>query len=213
MAGFIRKHFGWLITLFVSTICQINWKITKRLSDEDLKLIQHSLAKDYYIICTRSPNTLSNHLICFIHWLLTGTWGFYSHALMNLESDTDDPLNFRLIEATLKHGASIDSFDWVFHDVASVALLKPKSFQLEQWTLVMEKATKELGKQYDTLYDLTNDSRVSCVELVLNALKADPNYSVNYANFIALSKQYGELTPHMIYTCPDFEVVLEIRAG
>lgn len=42
---------------------------------------------------------------------------------------------------------------------------------------------------------------------------ADPNYSVNHANFAALSEKYGELTPQMLYTCPDFEVVFEVRVG
>lgn len=211
MIAFIRKYFGWLFTLFVKLVDRIRWKQTNSLSDEDLNKIEELLANDYYLICVRSSNHLSTWLISLGNWILTRKFGFYSHCLMNLENDAFAPNDFRLVEATLRKGVAYNSFADVFANVDSVALLKPKTFTIENWTKVMDGARKYAGREYDTLYDFTRANKVSCIELICVALMEDPNFLINYENFDRALKKYHELTPQMLYDCPDFEVVFEIR--
>jgi hypothetical protein len=75
----------------------------------------------------------------------------------------------------------------------------------------MDKAMTEIGKPYDSLFDLKNDNALSCVELGRTALMAEPNYYTNFANFEEMIRKRKNLTPQMFYECPDFEVVYEIR--
>jgi hypothetical protein len=76
---------------------------------------------------------------------------------------------------------------------------------------MLDRAKSDVGKPYDTLYDFAQAQKLSCIELVRNCLQADPNYATNFANFEAMLVKYGELTPQMLYDCPDFEVVWEVR--
>jgi uncharacterized protein YycO len=128
---------------------------------------------------------------------------------MNLEDEVNSDNDFRLIEAT-GSGTHYSPFDLVFR-VHGVVLLKPKNMSAEHWTKVMDKANSELGKPYDSLFDLRNDQRLSCVELVRSALMAEPDYEKNFANFEAMIKSRKNLTPQMFYECEDFEIVYEVR--
>lgn len=205
MSGAIKE----LIEKVVLWIGNIHWKFTDGLTGKELDEIEKRLIPDYYIILTRRKNHLSTYFIMLSYILLKGKFGYYSHALMNLEDEVTEEKDFRLIEATGK-GVHYSTFAEVF-DCHSVALLKPKNMSLEEWTEVMDKARTELGKPYDTLFDLKTDKELSCVELVRVALQALPDYETRFANFEKMIKTKNNLHPQMFYDCDDFEVVFEVR--
>jgi hypothetical protein len=193
------------------TIGKINWTSKKVATAEELKTVHDKLISNYYIIMTRHNGHLSTYAISLAHFLLTGRWGYYGHVLMNLEDTVDNDDDFRLIEA-IGTGVTYSPFNRVLDaQCGSVALLKPKSMSLEYWTTVLDRAKTELGKPYDTLFDLSNDRSLSCVELVRVALQKEPNYTTDFANFEAMITKSKNLDPQMFYECPDFEIVYEFR--
>jgi hypothetical protein len=193
------------------TIGKINWTSKKVATAEELKTVHDKLISNYYIIMTRHNGHLSTYAISLAHFLLTGRWGYYGHVLMNLEDTVDNDDDFRLIEA-IGTGVTYSPFNRVFdNQCSSVALLKPKSMSLEYWTTVLDRAKTELGKPYDTLFDLSNDRALSCVELVRVALQKEPNYATDFANFESMIVKSKNLDPQMFYECPDFEIVYEFR--
>ena len=192
-------------------IGKINWKTKRVLSPEEFETIRQKLKDDYYIILSRHDGHLSTYAIALAHCFLTHHWGYYAHVFMNLEDTVLSDNDYRFIEAT-GTGVHISGFSGVFDDqTSSVALLKPKSMSLDKWTSVMDKAKTELGKPYDTLFDLANDNKLSCVELVRDALRNEPNYETDFANFEAMIADAKNLDPQMFYECSDFVVEYETR--
>lgn len=205
----IKEIFDKISTTVILGIGKVHWKSTKEISEDDKAKIRELLINDYYIILTRRTNHLSTFFVGLSNFVLTGKWGYWSHSLMNTEDEVKDNRDFRLIEA-VGSGTRYTPFDDVFN-VQSVALLKPKNMSVEQWTYILEKANSQLGKPYDTLFDLRSDSALSCVELVRIALQAEPDYDVNFVNFEKMIVERKNLTPQMFYDCPDFSVVFETR--
>lgn len=205
----IFRYMGNKISLFIGSI---NWTSKDVLTLEEFDIIRKKLKKDYYIILTRHDGHLSTYAISFAHWVLTfGKKGYYGHSLMNLEDTVNTDADYRFIEATGR-GVHYSDFNDAFDSqTGSVALLKPKCMTLAKWTKAMDKAKTELGKPYDTLFDLSNDQSLSCVELVRSALQGLPNYETDFANFEAMIKKYKNLDPQMFYECEDFEIVWESR--
>jgi hypothetical protein len=212
----LRKFGAW----FVPKISWITWNRLRALTNDgvywsleerDWEDLRIALGKDYYIILTRNEAHLSTYLVSLGNVFATGKFGFWSHALMNCEGD--DPisdLGYRLMEAT-GVGVHYSSFQEVFR-CDSVALLQPAGLTTMEWTAVMDRLLMQEGKQYDNLFDLANDSQVSCVELVRTALQALPNYSIMFASLEKMIAENGNnLTPEMLYTCPDFKIMWEIR--
>lgn len=196
----------WFLLDFIG---KVKWKLKRGLTEEDKARLHKLLEDDYYIILTHRRNHLSTYLTSFGHFFLTGRWGFWSHALMNLEDEVKSKADFRLIEAVSK-GVTYSPFDEVF-DVDAVVLLKPKKLQLEDWTLIMDSSKEYLGRKYDTLFDLAHDNKLSCVELVHNVIKHIPGYQVIFADFERAIERKKNLTPQMYYDSADFEVVFELR--
>lgn len=204
----------------VTAIGKVSWnglaeKIHGRyyqITDEEQAEIRELLKRDYYIILTRRKTHLSTYAINVSHLWLSRfkCFGHYSHALMNTEDQVQTDDDFRLMEATNKTGVAFVPFENVF-DCDSVALLKPKSMTVEEWTAALERLKTFEGRKYDTLYDLQDEMKMSCVEMVRAALKGQPNYEQDFANFENMIKKAKNLDPHMFYTCPDFEVVWEKR--
>ena len=193
----------------VITIGRIHWGYKNGLTIDELSEIKKLLVKDYYIILTHRNNHLSTFFVGLASYVLTRKWSYWAHALMNLEDNVQSDSDFRLIEAT-GTGTHYSPFDAVFQ-VHGVSLLKPVSMSVDHWTDIMDKANKELGKPYDTLFDLKNDNALSCVELVRTALMAEPDYAINFANFEKMIMERKNLTPQMFYDCPDFHIVYEVR--
>jgi hypothetical protein len=180
------------------------------LDDSDWAYLQYALSEQYYVILTRNDTHLSTYLVELGNLITTGKFGHWSHALMNLEGD--DPktkADFKLMEAT-GPGVHYSTFEEVFR-CDSVALLKPAALTHAEWTEIMDRLLDQEGKEYDNLFDLANDSKLSCVELVRVALMALPDYAVKFAHLEKMIAEYGNLTPEMFYECPDFEVVWEVR--
>ncbi len=198
-----------IVDYFVKLLGKIHWSTDDLLTPDDLVGINQILAKDYYIILTRRKNHLSTYFISFANFVLSGKFSYWSHALMNLEDQVNNIDDYRLIEAVGK-GVTYSDFMSVFN-VSSVALLKPKGVSLDEWTSMMDAAKENLGKPYDSLFDLKSDKAMSCVELVRDALMSLPNYETRFARFESLIKKRKNLTPQMFYECEDFETVLEIK--
>ena len=210
--------FKTIANLFVTILGKIHWDSVKKfftgshyeLTVDEQNNIRSLLQDNYYIILTRRETHLSTYAINISHLFLTGRLGYYSHGLMNLEDTVNNDADFRLIEATGAFGVAYTEFMKVF-DCDSVALLRPKNMSADEWVAAMDKLKQQEGKEYDTLYDLRDDAKVSCVELIRTALKGSPNYDVDFANFEKMIAKASNLDPQMIYECPDFIVEYEVR--
>ena len=198
-----------LIDSIIQTIGKIHWKIRDEISEEDKQHIAEQLKPHYYIILTRRSNHISTFFIGLSNLVLRGKWGYWSHSLMNLEDEVTVEDDFRLIEA-IGRGVTYSDFANVFN-VSDVALLKPKNMSADSWTDVLQRLKSKLGTPYDTLFDLRNEEQMSCVELVRYALKAEPNYDINFANFERMIRESKNLTPQMFADCPDFEIVWQAK--
>lgn len=205
----LKKIWRQIADWVVITIGKIHWGYRNGLTVDELRDIRNKLTPHYYIIVTRRNNHLSTFFVGLASFVVSGKWSYWAHVLMNLEDEIQSDSDFRLIEAT-GDGIHYSSFEDVFR-LHGVALLKPKNMSEQYWTEVMDRAKTHLGKPYDSLFDLRNDQRLSCVELIRNALMAEPDYEKNFANFEKMICENKNLTPQMFYDCPDFEVVYEIR--
>lgn len=215
MKIWFRKLGAW----FLPKISWVTWNGAKAfinngiffsLTEDDWNYLEKTLAKNYYIILTRNSTHLSTYLVSLGNRITTGKWGYWGHALMNVEGDDPTIEEFKLVEAT-GEGVHFSTFMQVFM-CDSVALLKPKGITHDEWLHVMDKLLQQPGKKYDNLFDLANDQELSCVELVRTALQALPNYNTLFANLEEMIAESGNnLTPEMFYTCPDFDIVYEVR--
>ena len=195
-------NWNWLVKLY-------NYGKYYYLTGEDWEKITKLLAADHYVIMIRRKTHLTTYLIGLGGLLKEGKWSYWSHGLLNVEGDVTSREDFRLIEST-GTGVHFSPFDKVF-DCDSVCLLKPKGFSIDDWTLAMSQAIEDLGKPYDTLFDPNQDAKLSCVELVRNALQAAPDYLEHFPKFEAMVQKYGAVIPQMLYDTDEFEKVLEIR--
>lgn len=194
----------------VQFIGRVHWKQRHAIFEDDKKRVREILTSNYCIALTRRSNHLSTYFISLGHFLLTGKFGFWSHSLMNVEDEVNDPSDFRLIEA-LGTGTRYSTFESVFGTVDAVALLKPKGITIEEWTSIMDTLKMQLGKPYDTMFDIMNSNKISCVELVRLGLQSIDNYSERFAAFERMIASKKNLTPQMFYDCPDFEVYYAVR--
>jgi len=198
-----------ILSHIVKYIGSIEWKFKDGLTLSDIEQIKKKLIPDYYIILTRRRNHLSTYFIAISYIFLRKKIGHYVHTLMNLEDDVQSNSDFRLIEATGK-GIHYSNFEDVFN-CHSVSLLRPKNMTLEDWTQTLDQAKKQLGKKYDTLFDLKSDKELSCVELIRVALQTLPDYELRFAHFEKMIKESKNLHPQMFYDCEDFIVEYEVR--
>jgi hypothetical protein len=77
---------------------------------------------------------------------------------------------------------------------------------------ISKELEKQIGKKYDTNFDLSEDERVSCIELVRLVLKKEvEDYDLKFANFESIINIYKNVTPQMLYESKDFVVVWEVR--
>lgn len=215
LTGLPLKLWDGLLDIFADihwprTQAVINGGMYYKLKESDHDKIREILAKDYLIILTRRKCHLTTYLIALVSAFVDRKFSHYTHALMNVEGDLEGHLGYKLIEAT-GVGVHYSTFMEVF-DCDSVALLKPSGIPLEVWTDVLDEVKTNLGKGYDTLFDLTSDNQVSCVEMVYWGLKALPDFDVRFPKLIALIQERGNnLTPQMLYDTGELEIVLEIR--
>lgn len=181
-----------------------------KLSDEDLSTFKSHLANNYYVIATRRNIHLTTYLIAFASWVKTGKASWYSHVLLNIEPDDATTEEDYWFEEATGSGVHYSKFMEVFN-VDSAALLKPKNLSLEDWNIIVGQAVKQIGKPYDDIFLYNDNTHLSCVEVILDGLRALPDYHEKFPNLEAMIKKVGNITPQMYYDCPDFEVVFEVR--
>ena len=187
---------------------KISWGHRHNITDAQRDALAEKLASGYYIILTGSSHHLSSVLVSFLSWLKTGKWAKYSHVLMNCDNikNADDRSAFKFVEATAK-GVAYTTFDEVFA-CDRVCLLTPETVSNQEWTSIIDTLLTELGKPYDDLFDLADSSHLSCVEVVLDALKS-ADLANNFKNLSQLIQQEGNLVPEMYRECTDFSVAVE----
>ncbi len=221
----VLRRFRFIIEPIIDLIGKVHWPSNSYLPRETLEEIKPMLVDNYYIILTYRKNHLSSFFIGLASLVLTGKWARWSHALMNLEDSVENLNDFRIVPVdrtisttardrvlleAVGEGSIVSPFEKVF-DVHAVALLVPKCMTIDEWRSIMDTAKEQLGKKYDSLFDLADDSELSCVELVRTVLQGLPDYHTKFAAFEALIEKRGNLTPSMFYECGDFKVVFEAR--
>ena len=216
MKKLLRKVWDYLELIVVSPI---RWTYFKslynngrhyNLTDEDLDYLRKACKENYYIILNYRNTHFTTYLQQLGSVLLTGKCTKWTHAFINMDNGKAvRDIQYIFLEAT-GEGVHYSTFMSVF-DCDAVALITPRGFTPEDWTLLMDRALLQLGKPYDTIFDYHQDNSLSCIELVRTALMSQPDYNLQFANFEALIKKVGQLTPQMLADCPDFEVVWERR--
>lgn len=203
--GPIYKAYHWL----ASIPPKIQFRNRDPLTKEERQHLISLFAKGYYIILTGNNYHLSSIAVKTMGWLKTGKYSRYSHALMNCDNfdSPDDVDDFKFMEATVA-GVHYATFDQVF-DCDTVCILSPSYISNEEWTGVIDELIRHEGKPYDDLFRISDNSHISCVELVRNALMKEPEYEKSFCHFESMIKKEGNLLPQMFRDCPDFEVVYE----
>ena len=190
------------------------------LKSSDRESARELMTLGSYLWVSRRDSHLTTYLISFLDWLLVlKTWikngregrhprfGFWSHAFMNYD-------NNEIVEAVGK-GVVRNFFDEAF-DCDAIAALVPKNISRLEWDMLRPKISQELekqiGKKYDTNFDLSEDATVSCIELVRLVLKNEvEDYELKFSEFETMIKMYKNVTPQMLYESKDFAVVWEVR--
>lgn len=177
---------------------------------DEKKDIEAFLRTNNYFILTIHKSYLSTFMIRLMTLIKTGVWPDYCHILMNLEvGNKHDREGFSLMEA-LHDGVQYSGYSEVF-DCDNVCILKPKNITEDEWSVIMVGLNKQLGKAYDDAFNIKDNSRVSCVEMCLDALKELPNFEENFPHLSEMIKTVGNLTPQMYRDCRDFDVVYETK--
>lgn len=201
----LYKVYHW----FASIPPKITFKNKNPLTPDEKERIIHLLADGYYVILTGNKYHASSVLVKIMTYFKLGKPTKYSHALMNCDfmSKPEDVYKFKFMEATVA-GVHYSRFDEVF-DCDTVCLLSPKNLKNEDWTNIIDGLIKNNGKPYDDLFQLSDETHISCVELVRNALKNATDYEIRFAEFEEMIKKEKNLLPQMFRDCTDFQVVLE----
>lgn len=203
---------------FVLLLAKIKWEWVNTLRygrHYSLKLRDHRkimevLNQGNYIILTRRNTHLTTYATCLSNLLLTGRWGYWSHACMNIDRDIHKaPGTIKILEA-VGSGVKVSGFYEVF-DCDSVCILKPLCPEGLNWEDVIDEGISSIGKKYDTDFKLGDASKMSCVEVVFDAIKKVKDYKYVFHGLLAMIKLEKNLTPDMYYDCGSFEVLLEIR--
>ncbi len=188
----------------------INGGVYYSLMECDHDIIRSILKENYLIILTRRKAHFTTYLIYILNYIYTHKKTYYTHALMNVENDIPNNIDYKLIEATAS-GVHYSTFMQVF-DCDSVVLLKPKNVPLKEWTKVLDNVKNQLGLPYDNIFDITSNSSVTCVEMIYQGLKTLPNYTERFPNLIALLEaNKNNLAPQDLYSCGDLDIVFEAR--
>jgi hypothetical protein len=209
----MSKYTGWFYDVYhwlAQLAARITWRDNHSITAADKEKLAAALASGYYIILTGNRTHLSGVLVSFLSWIKTGKWARYTHALMNCDNITD-PTNtngFKFMEATAV-GVHHATFDEVF-DCDYACLLTPNAVANDEWTKIIDALLSQDGKPYDDLFNLSDSTHVSCVELVLDALKAS-DYKDEFQNLDAMIKKEANLVPQMYRDCADFMVKIELQ--
>ncbi len=137
---------------------------------------------------------------------MTGKRSSYSHALVSL-GVIDHADSF--VEAT-NSSVHYSQFMEVFN-CDRICLLEPLHMNPKDWAIVTNGVTKQVGKKYDNLFDIQDDTRVTCTEMIMMGLRDLPDYKKQFPHLEYMIQESGNLTPQMFRDCTDFRVALETR--
>ncbi len=182
-----------------------------QLTLEDWYRIKEVLSTGYFIVLTRRKTHLSTYACSIAHFFLTGKFGYYSHALVNVEGDRASygfP-DFKFVEA-IGTGVQLSKWDQVLN-VDAICVLKPRWYTVEEFDKNISDVLQDIGKKYDVDFKIYDDAEMSCVELARSRMTTLPDYYEKMRVFEYMIASEKNLTPQMFRDCPDFEVLLEIR--
>ena len=215
------KNLKYALLRWMSTV---TWKLKgSEMSDLDKENIKALLAKDHYIILTWRSNHLTSYTIGFAHFVLmlwakirmphSQPWpkfARYSHACLNIER-TDDPRaseDYEILEA-LAAGVKTSPFNEVFNCKRAV-LLEP-AIPSDAWQALVERGLDRLGTMYDLDLDLSQDKKLSCIELCIYVLKGWALYDATFGDIMTDVHVFGNLDPQMLRDSHAFRVVYETK--
>jgi len=209
---------------FIAGLASVTWRSWKalfnhgiywKLTEADHNELRRKLGSGFYVILTAGHPSLSGIGVKMASLLTGRGWPVFTHVLLNVDNE-DDPLRsheFQLVES-IQQGVVYSTFMKVF-DCDIVALLRPRGFTEDEWEKALERAKDNVGKGYDTLFDLIDNTEMSCVELVRDALIGSfdnfEDYKKRFFHFESMIEaNNGELIPEMFFKCRDFHVELYI---
>lgn len=223
----IRKLWSFISNKILGRLTIMDWFYFIKgkhyaLNKEDWSLLFNLLRQEHFIILTRRKSHVSTYFIDFGHWLLTcREWiqkkfdkkyapkmGYWTHACMNLEGDIKNVFQIEIAEA-IGRGSVKSSFFDVF-DCDSVCLLQPVCFNVEDWQSALDEIKRNLGRPYDNFFNIVDDSKMSCVELVYDAIKAAKKEN-EMKDFVGQVNEYKNLTADFFYNSKDFKILFEVR--
>lgn len=205
---------GW--TEPISTIIglvQFNWLqklITGKsyaLTLDDQSKIFNILQNDNVVILTYKKAHLSTYFIKLAHYILTKQWPTWVHAAANVENDFNNKI--QIAEST-REGTHLSNFSEVFK-CDGVCLLKIRDQQKKGYDEVLKFLRNNLNKKYDMRFKLDDETELSCIEYVYDALNRYPDHEEVLKKLNYLVNKYGNLDPQMLYDSEALEVILEIK--
>ncbi len=192
------------------------------LTSEDRDKCKDLMESARYIWLSRRKTHLTTYLISLadfalgiIQWIKRKqafpklNFSKYTHAFFNIDDDL-------LLEAIGK-GVIESYFDDVF-DCDWICAAKISGLHDHEWEAISirmaSNGLKQLGKKYDTIFNLDSDNELSCIELIrvmiVEAIGND-RYAETMMDFQSLIQKSGNLTPQMLRDSNSFEVILEIK--
>lgn len=190
------------------------------LTDEDKEKAADLLKSGNYIILTWRGTHLTSYLISLAHFLLglfrfikskfkgpKPKWAKVAHVGLSVYPQVGKYIK---IAEFISKGGVISSFENVFNCDRAV-LLRVKGWTQFDFEDCVQEALRNIERKlaYDNFFNLSDDSKMSCVELVWDALKESPRYS-ELKDLCRLIDEYGNLDPQMILDCEDFEICLKL---
>jgi len=190
------------------------------LTSKDREEIREEMQAGLRIWVSRRETHLTTYFIGFFDWALAvwawfkngrkgikPKWGFWTHAFANINSH-------EIMEAIAK-GVTKSMFDDAFNCEAAAALV-PANLSVIEWHNISKEIVEELklqdGKKYDSGFNLKDESKVSCIELMrLVLMKRVKDYHYKFADLEEDVRLYKNLTPQMLYDSKSFKVVWEVR--
>ncbi len=203
-----------LFDKFVLMLGSIKFGSSDLLTHEDKRAISAILNQGNYFILIQRKFHLTTFLISAGHFLKTGRWGKWSHALLNIETlHASNYSEHKLLEA-VGAGVKFSDFDEVFTDCSAVMILRPRvpaHYGEVAWECAIGTAIENIGKGYDTKFDYADSSKVSCIELCSEVMKSFPDADFLFHGFFAMVKNEKQMTPDMLVECGSMESLLIIR--
>lgn len=196
--------------VFLKLVNNINWKWARKiiigqynsLTFEDKTIAEKIIIENEYLIClTRQSSYLTTILISLATYIVSRKKTYYTHALM-FERGT-------AFEATAI-GTHLSAASHII-ECDGIVFLRPTGMTQEFWVMMLEEARRNLDRPYDSLFDLSNDREISCIEYVYDSMKTIPGYMSRWPTFMGMVEKQGNITPQMLLDSGDFEIVLEIR--